>query len=241
MHYMGGKSRIAKQLTEVILEYAESRDVLVEPFMGAANMTVALAPHFDRVYAYDIHEDLILMWRAVQNGWVPPTETSKEEYYLLKDSSPSPLRGFLGFGMSFGGKWFAGYTGGGNPQEIEEVKRLRPGSQSNYIKPARNGVMKLVDHSNITVTLSSYLKIPTPRNAVIYCDPPYQQTTGYKHSFDHGEFWKTMDEWSATNQVFVSSEQAPSNWETIWEKQVKGTLNKNSNVQPRTEKLFFKQ
>ena len=63
MHYMGGKSRIAKQLTEVILEYAESRDVLIEPFMGAANMTAALAPHFDRVYAYDIHEDLILMWR----------------------------------------------------------------------------------------------------------------------------------------------------------------------------------
>ena len=47
MHYMGGKSRIAKQLTGVILEYAESRDVLIEPFMGAANMTVALAPHFD--------------------------------------------------------------------------------------------------------------------------------------------------------------------------------------------------
>jgi len=95
---MGGKARIAKQLTTEILAKANSNQLLIEPFIGGGWVTAQLAPHFNTVQAYDLHEDLVLMWQQVLDGtFVPPTETSREEYMFYKNSDvPSALRGFLG-------------------------------------------------------------------------------------------------------------------------------------------------
>ena len=41
---------------------------------------------------------------------------------------------------------------------------------------------------------------------LIYCDPPYQHTTGYSTGgFDHDKFWDTMRKWSKNNYIFISS------------------------------------
>lgn len=50
------------------------------------------------------------MWQALQQGWQPPEIITKDEYYYVKehkDENPA-LTGFVGFGCSFGGKWFGG-------------------------------------------------------------------------------------------------------------------------------------
>lgn len=37
--------------------------------------------------ACDINNDIILMWKAIQNGWKPPLKCSKIKYNKLKNSN----------------------------------------------------------------------------------------------------------------------------------------------------------
>ena len=111
MKYVGGKFRIAKYLSPVVL--STRPQIVIEPFCGALNMTIRLLKDDPDllVYAYDVHKDLVDMWVAVQEGWTPPAAMTREEYNALRSSEePSPLRTFAGYGCSFVGKWFGGYV-----------------------------------------------------------------------------------------------------------------------------------
>ena len=54
-----------------------------------------------------------------------------------------------------------------------------------------------------------YRDLVIPAGAVVYCDPPYENTVGYKDSINHGDFWQWVRELSKTNFVYVSSYNAP--------------------------------
>lgn len=204
MRYLGGKSRIAKKIAKVILEKTPHREVLIEPFMGGGAMTATLAPHFNKLVANDLSEDLILMWRALKEGWEPPQDVSLEEYNNQKAAKASALRGFVGFGGTWGGKWFGGYARGGNRNYYDESRR-------SLLRDIRK--MQNVDFSNL-----DYRELAIPLNAVVYADPPYQGTTGYKDSFDHEAFWKAMSAWAKDGAtVFVSEYSAPQDWVSVWE------------------------
>jgi DNA adenine methylase len=73
--------------------------------------------------------------------------------------------------------------------------------------------------------------------AVIYCDIPYEGTQGYSSSFNHDEFWERAKYLSQKNIVFVSSYEAPEEWECVWKKEKRMTLSKNKR-EIRCEKLF---
>jgi DNA adenine methylase len=120
MRYAGGKNNFAIRLAYII----GSGDVLIEPFIGSGAMTAALAPNFNKVYAYDAHPDLVLMWQALLAGWIPPGEVSKEQFESLRHAHSSPLRGFVGFACSFGGAWFTGYSSHPDHNYADEPKRL---------------------------------------------------------------------------------------------------------------------
>ena len=73
---------------------------------------------------------------------------------------------------------------------------------------------------------------------MIYCDPPYADTTGYSgvDAFDSSKFWDVMREWSKTNTVYVSEFNAPADFEAVWEKPYKVQMCKEQQLV--TEKLF---
>lgn len=75
----------------------------------------------------------------------------------------------------------------------------------------------------------------------MYCDPPYENTTGYEYSIKNfGEFWLWCEKLIERDcKVFVSGYTKPLAWEVFWEKKVKTVLDKNSGSE-RTEKLFTK-
>ena len=109
MQYMGSKNKIAKDILPIILKEKGSR-IWVEPFVGGANL-------IDKLTGYrignDIHKELISLLKALQSGWVPPANVSKEMYYEVKKNPqnyPGELVGFVGFLCSFGGKWWGGYA-----------------------------------------------------------------------------------------------------------------------------------
>ena len=233
---MGGKSKLARSIAQTILNTEQIRESYVEPFVGGGSVFAQVAPHFQHSQALDLSPDLILMWQAVQEGWVPPTEVSEEQYAELKASPPSALRGFVGYGGSFGGKWFGGYARGGLQAS---------GAPRNHQAESSRAVMKVaasIADSSVTFTYADYRSATITPGTVVYCDPPYAGTQQYHavEPFDSEEFWATMMEWYHLGAyIFVSEYAAPEGWTCIWEQRHRQSL-----VQPKqgrhetTERLW---
>lgn len=172
---------------------------------------------------------MIDLLNGVKNGWIPPDFVSEEEYKYIKnhkDKNPI-LTGFIGFGCSFGGKWFAGYA--------------KNQTNRNYALEAKNSL--LADMATLIeaeFTCQDYRDVELPEGCVVYCDPPYENTTGYNHQkFDSESFWEYAREISKTHLVYISEQSAPADFISIWEKPVTRTLDVNKqNYFKAVEKLF---
>jgi DNA adenine methylase len=138
------------------------------------------------------------------------------------------LTGFVGFGCSFGGKWFGSYA--------------RDKAGTNYALQSKRSLLKdMTALSRAQFMCSDYRGVPIPYGAVVYADPPYNSTTGYnRERFDSYEFWNYARLIATTGHLlFVSEQNAPPDFEAIWEKPFTRTLDANKSNQFKvTEKLF---
>lgn len=228
MNYMGSKARYAKDILPIILAGRKAGQFYVEPFVGGANTIDKVDGN--RIGA-DIHPHLIALWRAVSGGWIPPQEVSEETYRrfaALKDCEPSASIGYIGFALSYGGKWFGGY------------RRDKDGKR-NYADEAYRSTMKQFPNlRGVRFECCDYRKLDIPPNSIIYCDPPYRGTTGYASgAFDHDYFWRWCEDMHALgHSVFVSEYEAPANWKCVWSKEVNNTLAKDTGSKKGIERLF---
>ena len=229
MRYQGGKSRIANQLAIVIERWGGSNQTLVSLFCGSCAVEAKLAPHFDRVICNDKHEYLIEMLKGVQNGYELPEQITEEQYKYIKSHKDEDkiLAGFVGFGCSFGGKFFGGYA--------------RNKEQTNYALQSKKSLLKdMIYLLNAEFTCLDYRDVDIPNGSIVYADPPYANTTTYQgQKFDSEAFWEYMRQISKHNQVFISEQTAPDDFECIWEKPFTRTLDRNKDNQFKVvEKLF---
>ena len=98
-------------------------------------------------------------------------------------------------------------------------------------------LQSIVQHdSNIETSSISYADYAYSDGDVVYCDPPYKNTNDYGIRFDSDAFW----EWARTRSypVYVSEYQAPEDFVSIWNKEKRVLLNRESLVAPRTEHIF---
>lgn len=216
---------MAKDLVHVISTYRKPGQLFFEPFLGGANIITKLS---GRRCAADANKDLITMYEALQAGWVPPVAVSRSEYDAAKDlpEGTSPLKAFVGFGCSFAGKWFGGYAKSGS---------------RNYALNAKNSLeKKRAGLAGVKLFARKYEEFH-PKNAIIYCDPPYAGTTQYGAvgDFNSDVFWVIMREWSQANTVLVSEYVAPSYCDVVWEKEVVTDIRGGDGRLARTEKLFL--
>lgn len=226
MQYLGGKSRTYKEICAFLESIRKPNQPFVEPFCGACWVTQGMS---NPRYASDANEALITMYKALQNGWTPPSDVSEEYYTNLKTKQDvkDPLTAFVGFGCSFGGKWFGGYARGTEGR--------------NYAANAHNSLMKKKDSlHDVKFKHQSYKDINV-NNCLIYCDPPYANTTGYGAvgEFNSAEFWSTMRDWCETNTVVVSEYTAPEDFVCVWSKETKTDMHTKSGKEPRVERLFM--
>jgi len=229
MKYMGSKARHAKELLPIILANRKFGQCYIEPFVGGANM-------IDKVdglrIGSDAHPHLIALWRAVSDGWEPPTEVSETEYAEARKANlVDALTGFIGFGASYSGKWWGGYARGDKPD----------GTPRNYAAESCRNIMKQAPNlRGVEFHNLKYQDLEIPPQSIIYCDPPYAGTTGYKTgSFDHAEFWQWCDaRHDEGHTVFVSEYTAPDHWQCVWQKVVNNTLVRDTGSKTGVEKLF---
>jgi DNA adenine methylase len=212
MQYLGGKSKIAKDLARII----QPKGLCWEPFCGGLSMSVQLAKYGPGLVS-DAHPALIALYQAVRAGWQPPEVVTEADYQAAKGLPDSdPLKAFVGFGCSFGGKFFGGYA--------------RASPSRNYPRHcARSLARDIPSLARCQIEHLSFLdQEPTPGFDVIYCDPPYWGTTGYSTgSFDHTLFWARCVQWAQTgSRVFVSEYTClyPSIVDEVWTKKVLSTV-----------------
>ena len=186
---------------------------------------------FSRKILNDRHQYLIALLQGVQRGYELPESITPEQYRHIrehKDDDPT-LAGFVGFGCSFGGKWFGGYA--------------RNATGTNYAAQSKRSLLKdMATLQDATFVCADYRRVCIPPRAVIYADPPYNNTTGYHGDrFDSAEFWIAMRLLADTGHtVFVSEQEAPPDIQCVWERKFTRTLDRNkSNQFFVTEKLFF--
>jgi hypothetical protein len=142
-------------------------------------------------------------------------------------------RGFAQCDESSGGIWveFWGEVFRGVCSEMgrDFLREFRTSIEK--IKPA-------IQKDNVTFVKKSY-DGHTPKNMLVYCDPPYRETEGYSTgSFDHDAFWETMRQWSRDNCVFVSEENAPKDFRVVWRRKKRRTLDKGDRFY-KEEKLYM--
>lgn len=230
MQYMGGKTLSAKYISEIINKNIGCK-TFYSLFCGACSIESKVKAKLK--ICNDYHEYLIELLKACQNGYVPPENVTKEDYEYIKNNlnENKALAGFVGFGCSFGGKWFGGYA--------------KCTKKYNYANGSKNSLLKkmktLGKESTIFLNLS-YDEVIIENNSVIYCDPPYKETTSYSNStnFNHEEFWQWCRNASENNIVFISELKAPEDFICIWETPIKRDMdNVNKNMICSTEKLFI--
>lgn len=114
----------------------------------------------------------------------------------------------------------------------------KSGRIEHYQKEQINNILKQSTKiSDVVFKCCSYEALDIPANSVIYCDPPYKDTTKYKDSFDSDAFWQwCRDKAKEGHIVYVSEYNAPEDFKCIWEKQINSNLGGKSKT--AKEKLF---
>ncbi|MBD3330532.1 DNA adenine methylase [Candidatus Peregrinibacteria bacterium] len=228
MKYMGSKNRIAKCILPIMLAERKPNQWWVEPFVGGANM-------IDKVdgkrLGADINKYLIKALILVRDNpeKIPLNnqEYTEEMFNKAKLSDLSnPVDCFAMFQYSFGcifkGSWSKNKRG------------------TDYVKECVKNVLKQSKNiQGVVLRPESYLDLVIPENSLIYCDPPYWDTAGYKndYEFNHVQFWQwCRDKTKEGHTVFVSEYNAPNDFECIWQMDIKNNMGNNSTN--NTEKLF---
>lgn len=228
MKYMGSKNRIAKYILPIMLSERKSEQWWVEPFVGGANI-------IDKVgglrIGADVNPYLIDALVAIRDcvELLPKNniEFSETDYRQLKENDDYKYKGFAGFAYSYGGKWLGGW-------------RRDKARKRDYVKEAYCNAKKQSPFlKGVKLINESYLNLVIPENSLIYCDPPYEGTTGYKHNFEHDIFWEWCRNKSHEGHtVFVSEYNAPNDFECLWQKSLVSSLTKNTGSKIGIEKLF---
>lgn len=233
MQYFGGKHYSSKYILPILNDFVSGCDYY-EPFCGALNISQGVCGAA-RVILSDAHPDLVALLQAVQAGWVPEQlVVDVAEYAALKASGePTAWRGLVGFGKSFGGKWFGGYA----HDNADSHQEYLGGSWRRLVKK----ISKLPP--NTSILHKTYLDYDPDnhRNDVFYLDPPYAWTTGYAGTdrFDHAAFWAWAQALAKRNDVLVSEYTVPEHveHEVLWSADLNDFMRKKERSD-RPEKLI---
>ena len=236
MWYMGSKNRLSKYLVPIIESYIDEKtEGYMEPFVGGANIIDKV--NCDNKIGYDVHKELIALLNYVKVNNDIPEIITEEEYKKVKNNKENYedwYVGLVGFCSTFGAKYFGGYA---------RSKKDKFNGEKSYLA-IKNLKKQSVNFTNITFECEDFRKIKNIKNHVIYCDPPYRNTTKYKtETFPYEEFYDWCRQMSKDNTVLISEYWMPDDFECIWEKESKvnfdSNRNPNDDKNKRIEKLFI--
>ena len=235
MKYMGGKSKIAKDILPIILDGRKENQWYIEPFCGGLGT-------FDKVdgnrLACDNNKYLISMWQGLQQNVERPKTITRELYSAARNEFNNKRNiqfndfqiGWIGWMASFNGRFFdGGYSGVAGKRDYVDEQIRNTEKQIPLIKGA------VFESGDYRETCMFY-----PDKSIIYCDIPYKDTKQYATSkeFVHSNFWawcRNMKSYG--HKIFVSEYSAPKDFVCVWEKEVTNSMNSTITYKP-IERLY---
>lgn len=240
MKYQGSKRRLAKDIIPILIKDRKPGQYFVEPFVGSASVIQEVD---NPRIASDNNYYLVELLKWIQKGWQPPDTVTEEEYISLRKSikdgyvayvKPMWYDAYIGFVSiccSYGAKVWGGFARGcdnkGNPR--------------NYCLEQKKNIIKQAPKlAGIDFYYCDYRNLKIPSNSIIYCDPPYYNTTKYQSEFAHNEFWDwCRSKVNEGHQVFISEYQAPADFICVWQKKIVSSLTKDTGSKTGVEKLWI--
>ena len=243
MKYMGSKNRIAKHIVPILQKYINENNITcyIEPCVGGANIIDKI--QCERKIGADKNQYLIALLKRVQDGLSLYESVSKPLYdkarSAFNNGDTSEFEdwevGNIGFLASYNGRWFDGGFAKPGYEKTKNGERYR-----DYYQEAKNNILTQSENlKGIEFSCCDYTYWVDSKDCIFYVDPPYKDTKQYANAtnFDYDLFWETMRKLSEDNIVIVSEQNAPDDFECIWEQEVSRSI-KATDKSKATEKLF---
>lgn len=125
-------------------------------------------------------------------------------------------------------KSYCNYDSGNNIQVLESLERLQSLERLEMLN-------NLNDIKNIVCTNLSYDELDFETDSVIYCDPPYKNTSSYKINFNHEEFY----DWCRKQKnIYVSEYSMPNDFHEVGFVNKRSLMDAARKAGTKKEKLF---
>ena len=233
MKYMGSKNRIAKHLLPIMLAECEKHDITtwVEPFVGGANMIDKVPDTFERI-GYDLNDHVIHALIDIRDNAEELPDSVSEEYFVsLSGTPPGKITSWIRCACAYGGRFGNGYA-----RQVSNPRYKKTIAQEGF----NNALKQSPKIQSVQFICDSYENLSF-ENTLIYCDPPYAGTSGYKTgAFNHDKFFDWCREQAKKNIVFVSEYNAPDDFIEVWQGEIKTNFASNRKIATHNaiEKLF---
>lgn len=239
MVYMGSKAKYAKYIVPILQKTIDENNITtyIECFVGGANIIDKIK--CENRYGYDRSDTLIALLSTAAEDFDKVLKDGNRELWdkgkgYVKDGIMPKDMTLADIGAM---EFFASFSRGGFPRGYAKNTESRNYFQEGY----RNMEKQAPNLKGINFKCQNYWELEPVQNAVIYLDPPYQNTKHYGYAnqekMDYDKFWNWVREISKNNYVFISEQVAPDDFEVVWTQQVKRTAGKDNNFKA-VEKLF---
>lgn len=241
---MGSKSKIADSILPIIQQRIEDYNIktYIEPFCGGCNIIDKVV--CNKKIASDNQKYLIALLKNAEKIKELPDEISREHYSEVRECFnkkqkcfPDWYIGAIGFLASYNGRFFDGGYAQTNYSKSKVTDHI---IVRNYYKEAKENIIEQIPRlKSIEFECTDYKYYSCYEDCLFYLDPPYKGKKQYGTSkgFNHDEFWNWCRHMSEKNIVIISEQEAPSDFERIWQQGVKRTIDNNKRVKA-VEKLF---
>ena len=239
MVYMGSKAKYAKYIVPILQKTIDENNITtyIECFVGGANIIDKIK--CENRYGYDRSDTLIALLSTAAEDFDKVLKDGNRELWdkgkgYVKDGIMPEDMTLADIGAI---EFFASFSRDGFPRGYAKNTESRNYFQEGY----RNMEKQAPNLKGINFKCQNYWELEPVQNAVIYLDPPYQNTKHYGYAnqekMDYDKFWNWVREISKNNYVFISEQVAPDDFEVVWTQQVKRTAGKDNNFKA-VEKLF---
>ena len=240
MVYMGSKNKYAGHIVPILQQAIIEHNVntYIECFCGGCNIIDKI--QCENKYAYDRSDTLIALLAQAAENWDGVLKDGTRELwdkgkaYVKEGVMPEDMTLAEIGAMEF----FASFSNGGFPRGYAKNADGR-----NYFNEAYLNMEKQAPSlKGIHFNCQNYWDLdPSTEGAVIYLDPPYENTKPYGYAnqpkMDYTHYWNWVRELSRKNYVFCSEQSAPEDFEVLWTQDVKRTNGTTNNFKA-VEKLF---
>lgn len=239
MVYMGSKSKYADYIVPILQKVIDEHNVetYIEPFVGGANVIDKIK--CEHRYGFDRSDTLIALLQQAQENMNEVLAAGTRELWdkgkaYVKDGKMPEDMTLADIGAM---EYFASFSNRGFPGGYAKNTSTR-----NYFSEARRNLEAQAPQlTDIVFKCQNYWELEPVSGAVIYLDPPYAGTKHYGYAnqpkMDYDHFWNWAREIGKNNYVFISEQQAPDDFEIVWQQNVKRTNGLDNNYRA-VEKLF---